>query len=290
MTLAIFLLHRVAPLASEDRWGLTVEPSEFKALIERLVDSGTLVSIQEGLAYVSQGGQAPVTAVTFDDGYEDLLTYAFPVLDALDAPSTIFLATRYVNDGAPFWWEVLRWLEHKPALLARHASAWNLPTGRSPAATVDAWCAHWKRFTPARRDELQSQLDCPTWLPRALSPCELTQRPDGCQLGCHGHTHTVLSVLKPTEIASELKRSHYYLNKWSRSALPIFAFPNGQREDFNEEHRSQLVDAGLIAALTTLHGTNRPGADPYMLRRISVQPGKAIAQAEAVLAPSGILE
>jgi peptidoglycan/xylan/chitin deacetylase (PgdA/CDA1 family) len=40
--------------------------------------------------------------VTFDDGYENNLLYALPVLKKLQIPATIFLATAYLDSEAPF--------------------------------------------------------------------------------------------------------------------------------------------------------------------------------------------
>ncbi|HEX2253628.1 MAG TPA: polysaccharide deacetylase family protein [Thermoanaerobaculia bacterium] len=287
MSCAVFLLHRVAPGAADDRWGLTVDPHEFAALLRRLVASGTLVSLPEALEHLARGGRARVTALTFDDGYADLLHHAFPLLAELDAPATVFLATRYVEDGTPFWWEALRWLSSEPRRLPGLAAAWGLPLAATPEETVDTWCRHFKRLAPARRDALLAGLDCPPGVPRALAVAELAHRPRSCLLGCHGHSHTVLTALSAAAVAAELEHSCRRIAAWSGTAPGELAFPNGQPDDFGADHLGPMRAVGLRAALTTVDGLNTPGADPYRLRRITVRPGQGLAQVEEVLSGAG---
>jgi hypothetical protein len=42
--------------------------------------------------------------LTFDDGYRDNYTYAFPLARRLQIPITIFLIPGYIDSGACFWW------------------------------------------------------------------------------------------------------------------------------------------------------------------------------------------
>ena len=43
--------------------------------------------------------------VTFDDGYRDNYTNAFPVLQKFEVPATIFLTADYINTDKLFWWD-----------------------------------------------------------------------------------------------------------------------------------------------------------------------------------------
>lgn len=48
-----------------------------------------------------------VVAVTFDDGFEEVYTHAFPILQRLRIPATIYVATKFVDEGRP--------LHHSPS-------------------------------------------------------------------------------------------------------------------------------------------------------------------------------
>ncbi|TGU72338.1 polysaccharide deacetylase family protein [Geomonas terrae] len=86
-------------------------------------DSVTLTEFQEQMRYITEEGYAPMTArelaalveageeppeksvvVTFDDGYLDTYTHAFPELDFFRMPATVFLAAGHIGASTPFPW------------------------------------------------------------------------------------------------------------------------------------------------------------------------------------------
>lgn len=46
-----------------------------------------------------------VVAITFDDGYEEIFTHAFPILAASHLPATVYLSTKFLESGEPFSFE-----------------------------------------------------------------------------------------------------------------------------------------------------------------------------------------
>ena len=45
--------------------------------------------------------------ITFDDGYRDNYTNAFPVLKEFGIPATIFVATGHIGSNTLFWWDLV---------------------------------------------------------------------------------------------------------------------------------------------------------------------------------------
>src|SRR5215472_17196403 len=87
----ILMYHRVARLA-HDPWQLAVWPERFAEQIEALMQLRRVVPLGWLAAQLTQG-RVPkkVAALTFDDGYADLLANARPTLVQRGCPATVFL-------------------------------------------------------------------------------------------------------------------------------------------------------------------------------------------------------
>ena len=92
----------------------------FEEQMRILVERFTVVPLPALLGALRAGGRR-LAAITFDDGFEDLYTCAFPVLRKLGLPFTAFLTTAFMERGrdafdwsphyaglAPLTWEQVR--------------------------------------------------------------------------------------------------------------------------------------------------------------------------------------
>ncbi|MEW6523123.1 MAG: polysaccharide deacetylase family protein [Bacillota bacterium] len=88
--LAYHSIHPTHPLA--------VKPREFRLQVEWLVSHYRVVPLCEYLKRKRAGTlEAGTAAVTFDDGYQDNYTQAYPVLKEFECPATLFVPTRFVE-------------------------------------------------------------------------------------------------------------------------------------------------------------------------------------------------
>jgi len=81
---------------NHDAWALTIPPEVFEQQLRYLDLHGYhFATLDEIVAYVKGEGKLPrkSVALTFDDGYEDVLTEALPILEKYKAPATIFVIT-----------------------------------------------------------------------------------------------------------------------------------------------------------------------------------------------------
>lgn len=113
----ILMFHRVAVNAAAEpaiTRALTVAPRVFATEMEWLKGAGFhAVSLSELYAALEHGASLPPKpiAITFDDGYRDVLWNAAPVLHRLHMPATEFVITGRVDDGDPSylsWPELVR--------------------------------------------------------------------------------------------------------------------------------------------------------------------------------------
>ena len=106
----ILTYHRV--LKKENvyfRPGQFMSEAAFEANLAFLRDKTNVRSFREVLRkYETDGFFDPATVVvTFDDGYIDAYTVAFPLLKRYEIPATNFLTTGPVDDRVSFWWDRL---------------------------------------------------------------------------------------------------------------------------------------------------------------------------------------
>lgn len=120
----ILMYHRIAEdvaVVRHPTWN--VNPRRFREQLESLLEYGYQVRpLQRILDYSARGWTFPerVTAITFDDGYENVFLAAWPVLRELEVPATLFVVTGCLGSEQPFPFD--RW-----AALARSivpSTAW----------------------------------------------------------------------------------------------------------------------------------------------------------------------
>ena len=164
---AILLYHRVARQDC-DPWGLAIPPALFAEQIEALSRRRTVVSL-ERLADELERGRAPGgwVAITFDDGYADVLHEACPVLQRYGCEATLFVTTDTLGGGG-FWWDRLACAILTPERLPEELVLEDGPLPFRWAAVRDGpdrsalHLAIWRRLRrqdPKRRDELLKRIE-----------------------------------------------------------------------------------------------------------------------------------
>lgn len=102
----ILMYHRVIdPPPGQPRPTWNVSPTAFEEQLSGLLKRGfDPWPLQRVLEHHEKQWKIPrrVFVVTFDDGYQNNFTQAFPILQKLRVPATIFLATRYLDSPDPF--------------------------------------------------------------------------------------------------------------------------------------------------------------------------------------------
>ncbi|MBI3154311.1 MAG: polysaccharide deacetylase family protein [Burkholderiales bacterium] len=90
---------------------------------------------------------------------------------------------------------------------------------------------------------------------------------EGFTIGSHSCTHARLPELDADAARQEIVDSKSELEAMLGREVRHFAYPYGL---FDERVREIVVQAGYASACSTRSGFNRPGEDPYLLRRIDI--------------------
>ena len=83
--------------------GIDLPHDLFQRQLAHLARTRRVISYDAALAMLA-AGRTPARdrfVLTFDDGYRDFYTHAFPLLVELGLPATLFVTTQFVEDGTP---------------------------------------------------------------------------------------------------------------------------------------------------------------------------------------------
>ena len=280
----ILMYHRVTA-ATDDLWGIAIEPDRFAEQIEALKQVRQVATLDEVLAWRDHGrtGGKPLAAITFDDGYHDALGQALPILEKADCPATVFVATGYVGSGKGFWWdELVHLLMDAPAAqqplrleIKGKAGAWLLPDDRQGRQRVCRQVR--RRLRDLEPAEIDRQLDaiC-AWagIPRRLHPEDrlMTAEEVGrlsrslVEIGAHTALHPSLPSLTHAAQAAEIVESRRACEAWTGQPVAHFAYPFGH---YDKVSVKAAKAAGFRSTCATTPGVVRPWTDPFRLPRIT---------------------
>ena len=263
-----------------------LKADEFARQIDFLADFYTVLHLDEVVVRLQRGHHLPArtACVTFDDGFRNVATTAFPILQRRQIPSTVFLVTSLVGTRQPAWPDRLYW---RVANSTRDTVKFNnaeyrLRSNDDRATAYRCLVEQIKRLELAEREDRLAELAQalgdfrvhPESVVATLDWNEVDElaRTGLVRFGSHTHTHPILSRCPVDAQRKELEMSRDILRERGQSA-GLFAYPNGGPADFTTDTQRLLRELGYDCGLTTIPGLNGPDADLFALRRINVGAG-----------------
>jgi peptidoglycan/xylan/chitin deacetylase (PgdA/CDA1 family) len=110
---------------------------------------------------------------------------------------------------------------------------------------------------------------------------------DLIEIGAHTVNHQILSWVDAKVSKWEIVHSKVLLHELTGKEIDLFAYPNGGRADYSDEHVTMLKDNGFICSVTLEAKLNDRHTDPYRLGRICVGPDFSANTAEFAMKTSG---
>jgi peptidoglycan/xylan/chitin deacetylase (PgdA/CDA1 family) len=271
-----------------------IKPQWFAQQMEYLTRNYEIIPLSRLLQCYEEGKDPPTNSVvlTFDDGFQDNLVYAFPVLDKMKIPATVFLVTGSLKTGALPWSQRLGYLfqntksevffdelmtgvelrvcsrrDRYRSYLAVKKRVGVLPLGKRQEAL--------KRISenlgvePPRNRML-------TW-----DQARTMQATGLVEFGAHTVSHPWMTHVSRDEATRELEQSRNDLKEHLDVNRPSFAFPGGS---FNDGLVEMVKNLGFRSVFQSRHGlrVNHPGRnDQFSLSRVGLPNAEAfILEAE----------
>ena len=108
---------------AKNQTGLTVRTADFRVQMQYLKDrSYTVISMQDLLSFFEQRvkPQSKSILLTFDDGYDDFFTDAYPILKEFGYSATVFIPTGLMNNAGYLYWDKIAEMTGNRILFANH--------------------------------------------------------------------------------------------------------------------------------------------------------------------------
>lgn len=265
----VFMLHR---FTDPDRGVVGDDPAQVRQLLSYLRRKRYALVSLESLLQSLAGETAPLrngVAFTIDDGYREQATIAGPLFAEFDCPVTTFVTTGFLDQELWFWWDRIAYIfRHcRAPSITLHVDSRELRYTLGYAAVRDTAQAEFtalcKALPDADKERLiqrlaaEAEVALPERAPDEYAPmtwdelraCERR----GMTFGPHTVTHPILARVGDVRAETEIVASWARLRSQATRAVPIFAYPNGQRGDFGEREFAVLRRAGL-AAVTGVSG------------------------------------
>ena len=258
---------------------ISATPAAFARQMEFLAENFQVISMAELLHAYRSGLPVPPRSVmiTFDDAYRDFAEHAWPVLQRLRLPVTLFVPTGFPNrPRQTFWWDTLY-------SAIRCAKEGIVDTSRlavlPPSENIDR-LRTFRRFADYIKSldhhkamllvkQFCDELGCEFIENNVLEWKELRDLAEqGVTLAPHTQTHPLLNRMSLADARAEITGSFDDLSAQIDDVEPVFAYPSGGVSDQVVE---VIKQAGFSLAFTTKRGINDLNqVNPLRLRRINV--------------------
>jgi len=288
---AIFMLHHVrepSEAAFQPNGHLEITPDFLEKAVKRIRDNGyEIISMDEAVDLLKTGyGRERYAVLTFDDGYRDNLEVAYPVLRALNAPFTIYVATGYLDRTAELWWVVLEKLiaENDVLEFSDTGPAGGVPCGtlaekQACFETMRTWLT--LEVTEEEQRLLIRELadrygvDMSAITDKAFMTWdelrELSNDPL-VTIGAHTHNHHALARLSDADAREDVDRGIERLEQELGRRPKHFAFPYGYASAVCNRDARYIEEIGLASSVTTFPGVLKSvnAREPWLLPRVSL--------------------
>lgn len=240
--------------------------------------------------------------ITFDDGYRDNFTAAFPVLRDCGVPATFFLSTGFVDSPSVPWWDEVCWMIRSATgtrleLPEEFGGPYELDRAADPELTT-ATRTILRRYKKVPGDRSEAFLAA---LAEAggSGRCDVDEaaelwmtwdmvremRGAGMSFGGHTHSHPVLSRLQPEQQDREIETCRRRLDEELGPGITAFSYPVGGYTAFDDVTRACLRNHGFHWSFSYYGGWQRPGRyDPLDLPRTAVEREDTLAKFRSLTA------
>jgi len=268
---------------------MVVTKRTFSRHIQYISKNYSVIGLDDLIDFISSGKVLPVDplVITFDDGFRDNYTNAYPILKEHNCKATFFIIGNTQVPNAVVWLHLLyeivdeltggRFRFHLDdsvsfdfTELDNEAKIKTI----SRLTKILSRLSYEKKISLLRKICSQNNLDF-THVNNGrlhMSAEEISELcRDGNLVGAHTMSHDNLATLTESERDREITQSRNIAKRICHKTSVPFCYPHGTKSSYNEDVREVVKKSGFGCAVTTVEGMNTKYTDLYELKRIEIR-------------------
>src|SRR5258706_6420036 len=248
--LTVLGYHRIidldVPGFDHYRPNVSASPAMFERQLAYVVKHFNVIDLARLNAFIQHGEPLPKKPllITFDDGYIDNYTNAYPILGRYNLSAVMFLITGKMGSSMLPWWDTCAYYfyhTHQQNAVLPSLGERDLSTLAARNLAREALILELKRLPENQKQKALAELgnslnvaanqDTPLFITWDQAR-ELIRNGIACQP--HTVDHPILRRIAPEEGLYQLCESCTRIESETRQAATAFAYPNGTTADFND--------------------------------------------------------
>jgi peptidoglycan/xylan/chitin deacetylase (PgdA/CDA1 family) len=244
--------------------GMIVRSGTFSSFLKYASEACEWIDVVHGPEWKSS--EKLKLAITFDDGWSDNATAAYPLARQYKAPIVIFIVPEKTGTELPFW------PERTAAALENE-----LPARDSESNTnyIEQAIEHLKVLPASERELRINEMTAAhsglhsAAVDRTMTWAQIAElHAGGVRFGSHTSTHEILTTIPVAQAEKEIASSRTLIEQRLNAHCSLFSYPNG---DCSDPVRGLVARTGYkFAFLNQDPGVWTPDCDPFLIPRVNV--------------------
>jgi len=304
-SLTVLNYHRIDYLENNpDNFqpNISATPAEFDRQMSYISRWFNVVSLQDVTNWILKNKPLPRYAalITFDDGYLDNYTNAFPVLKKYNFPAVIYLTSGHIESNRPFYWDLVAYCfahTKKDSILFPDGieRSWDSIDGKNQISKQ--WIESMKILEENQKQNwisrIPEQLNVvipDNYFKNLMMNWDQVREMSAANIdfGAHTVTHPILTRISPEQVRTEISDSKKRIEQELNKPVISLAYPNGMKADFNDTVINLAKETGFTTAFTLLNGPttlNEVKEMPYTIRRSFISHKHSLPQFSTLISP-----
>lgn len=260
----------------------------------------TVISIEQLIEKIesNQVIDKKYAVITFDDGYVDNYTAAFPILKKYRTPAAFYIATDYLDEPHIPWWDEIAWLIRNSQVNSIQLTSWQEPVDISSGTIIDKVRTVLRVIKQENDRTMEDKIAELAKICQCNMPLEVRSIPlfmnwqqakemsdNGMHIGSHTLSHSILSHLSPDAQREEISLSKTKIESFLDKEVSSIAYPVGGKSAFTQVTQQLACKAGYKLAFSFIPGViySFNESNRYQLMRLPVDGDCTVNQLKNII-------